>query len=43
MIHYARPEALRKLIPKYEPNANADGLRAAGGRHFPSACWLRVM
>jgi hypothetical protein len=43
MIHYDRPDALRTLIPKYEPNANADGLRAGGGRHFPSACWLRVV
>jgi hypothetical protein len=43
MIHYARPDALKALIPKYEPNANADGLRADGGRHFPSACWLRVV
>jgi hypothetical protein len=42
MIHYARPDALRALIPKYEPNRQIDGLRAVGGRHFPSAAWLRV-
>lgn len=42
MIHYAKPEALRALIPKYEPSGQIDGLRAAGGRHFPSAAWLRV-
>ena len=42
MIHYARPDALRALIPKYEPNRQIDGLRADGGRHFPSAAWLRV-
>jgi hypothetical protein len=43
MIHYACPDALKALIPKYEPNANSDGLRAVGGRHFPSSCWLRVV
>ena len=43
MIHYARPDALRALIPKYEPGSQVDGLRAGGGRHFPSAAWLRVV
>lgn len=43
MIHYARPDALRTLIPKYEPSGQVDGLRADGGRHFPSAAWLRVV
>ncbi len=42
MVHYARPDALRALIPKYEPNRQVDGLRAEGGRHFPSAAWLRT-
>ena len=43
MIHYARPDALRALIPKYDPGGQVDGLRADGGRHFPSAAWLRVV
>jgi hypothetical protein len=43
MIHYARPDALKALIPKYQPNGNADGLRSGQGGHFPSACWLRVV
>jgi len=43
MIHYERPEALKALIPKYQPNGNVDGLRAGHGGHFPSACWLRVI
>jgi Methyltransferase domain len=43
MVHYARPDALRALIPKYDPNRQVDGLRAPGGRHFPSAAWLRVL
>lgn len=43
MIHYARPEALKQLIPKYRPEANLDGLRAAPSGHFPSACWLRAV
>lgn len=43
MIHYARPDALKALIPKYQPNGNVDGLRAGEVGHFPSACWLRVV
>jgi Methyltransferase domain len=43
MIHYARPDALSALIPKYQPDGNVDGLRAGQGGHFPSACWLRVV
>jgi hypothetical protein len=42
LLHYARPQALAELIPKYNPAPNADGLRAGEG-HFPSACWLRVI
>jgi Methyltransferase domain len=42
MIHYARPDALRALIPKYRPNGQVDGLRAGGEGHFPSAAWLRA-
>jgi hypothetical protein len=42
MIHYARPDALRALIPKYDPAGQVDGLRAGSGGHFPSAAWLRV-
>lgn len=43
MIHYARPDALRALIPKYRPNGQIDGLRAGPDGHFPSAAWLRVV
>jgi Methyltransferase domain len=43
MIHYARPDALRTLIPKYRPNGQIDGLRADAEGHFPSAAWLRVV
>ena len=43
MIHYARLDALRALIPNYRPDGNVDGLRAGQGGHFPSACWLRVV
>lgn len=42
MIHYARPDALAALIPKYRPARSADGLRMDRAGHFPSACWLRV-
>ncbi|MGH8611988.1 MAG: class I SAM-dependent methyltransferase [Gammaproteobacteria bacterium] len=40
MLHYAAPDRIKALIPRYEPQGNVDGLRAAGGRHFPSATYL---
>jgi hypothetical protein len=43
MIHYARPDGLRALIPKYWPNSQVDGLRTDDGGHFPSSAWLRVV
>jgi hypothetical protein len=43
MVHYARPDALRALIAKYEPAGQVDGLRTGAGKHFPSAAWLRVV
>ena len=43
MVHYSMPDALRAVIPKYDPNGQVDGLRADSGRHFPSAAWLRVL
>ena len=42
MIHYAQPDALRALIPKYRPTGQVDGLRAGEAGHFPSAAWLRT-
>lgn len=42
MLHYAAPEQLRQLLPRYQPQGNNDGLRAPGGLHFPSSTWLRV-
>lgn len=43
MIHYARPDALRRLIPKYRPSRQIDGLRMSTEGHFPSSAWLRVI
>ena len=43
MIHYTCPDALRGLIPKYNPDAQADGLSAGTGGHFPSSIWLRTV
>lgn len=42
MVHYARPERLRTLLPKYEPSGQVDGLATREGKHFPSSAWLRV-
>lgn len=42
MIHYACPDALHGLIPKYKPDTQIDGLSAGTGGHFPSSIWLRT-
>jgi hypothetical protein len=42
MVHYSRPDALKALIAKYEPDGQVDGLRTGSGKHFPSAAWLRA-
>lgn len=40
MLHYAAADRIVALMPHYEPQGNANGLRAAGGKHFPSATYL---
>lgn len=40
MLHYEAPQAIAKVIPHYDPEQNSDGLRASGGKHFPSAIFL---
>jgi hypothetical protein len=40
MLHYAAPHAMKKLMPKFEPQENDAGLAASGGRHFPSSIYL---
>jgi len=42
-IHYACPDELRRLIPKYKPDEQVDGLSRGTGGHFPSSIWLRVI
>ena len=42
MVHYAEPEALKQLIPAYDPASQKDGLTVGRGGHFPSAAWLRA-
>ena len=37
MLHYAAPERIAALFPRYAPQHNADGLQKDGGEHFPSA------
>jgi len=43
MLHYAAPAALKSCFPRYDPQGNADGLAAGGGKHFPSAVWLKFV
>jgi hypothetical protein len=40
MLHYAVPDALKALLPGYEPQGNEWGLAAGDGLHFPSAVYL---
>jgi predicted O-methyltransferase YrrM len=42
MLHYARPEQLKQLLPRYQPQPNDHGLRAPGEGHFPSSIYLRI-
>jgi len=43
MLHYERPEELRRLWPNYRPQKNDQGLRASREGHFPSAIYLEVV
>ncbi|MGE0702084.1 MAG: class I SAM-dependent methyltransferase [Hyphomicrobiaceae bacterium] len=40
MLHHGAPGEILARFPRYEPQGNEDGLRAAGGSHFPSATYL---
>jgi predicted O-methyltransferase YrrM len=40
MLHYAAATKLKKLILKYDPQVNNDGLTATGGQHYPSSIYL---
>jgi len=48
MLHYDRPEALRRVFPEYRPAPDADGIGAhaplelAAEGHFPSSIYLRM-
>jgi hypothetical protein len=42
MLHNARAEEMKALIPPYQPRPMHDGL-ATGAGHYPSSCYLRVM
>jgi hypothetical protein len=43
MIHYANPDGLRALIPKYAPRRQIDGLATTEVGHFPSSAWLQTV
>ncbi len=44
MLHYQRPQELRRFLPNYDPQPNDDGLEIPGSRgHFPSSAYLRVV
>jgi predicted O-methyltransferase YrrM len=44
MLHYQAPLELQKLIPRYRPEPNVDGLRTTRPNgHFPSSLYLRTV
>jgi predicted O-methyltransferase YrrM len=48
MLHYDRPDALRRVFPEYRPATDVDGigrhepLELASDGHFPSSIYLRM-
>ncbi len=42
MLHYGAPHRIASVIPYYDPQQNDEGLRAPGGKHFPSSAYLRT-
>jgi hypothetical protein len=40
MLHYAAPDAIKRLIPKYDPRGGEFGLEGPSGSHFPSSIFL---
>ena len=48
MLHYDRPDALRRVFPEYQPASDVDGIGAhqpldlASDGHFPSSIYLRM-
>lgn len=42
MLHYAARDSMKAWFAHYDPQADEDGLAGRGGRHFPSALWLRT-
>lgn len=43
MVHYAAADGLQRLIPRYRPASQTDGLGGSDGGHFPSSAWLCVV
>jgi len=43
MLHYARPEVLAELFPRYRPARHEDGVHTDGAGHFPSATYLEAV
>jgi predicted O-methyltransferase YrrM len=44
MLHYARPQELQELLPRYRPRRHEDGVQVPGTEgHFPSATYLEVV
>ena len=42
MVHYAASQGLHRLIPKYRPSGQIDGVASGAGGHFPSSAWLSI-
>ncbi|MDP1737478.1 MAG: class I SAM-dependent methyltransferase [Caulobacter sp.] len=42
MLHYGARETMKSWFAHYDPQTDQQGLAGEGGRHFPSALWLRT-
>jgi len=43
MLHYEAPDEMAALIPRYQPQRNAEGLRGSTSGHFPSSAYLEII
>jgi predicted O-methyltransferase YrrM len=43
MLHYARPNALQQMLPRYRPQANHEGLASSAEGDFPASIYLEVV
>ncbi len=43
MLHYGMTEEMKRILPNYKPQKNADGLMVEDNDHFPSSVYLKTV